>query len=308
MARIESKLKAGAYPLEEDKRNMLANIIRPYAGDAMQGILVDPFCNNGDTANFLAKSWNMEWYGVEIQKELAREAQEKHGLNRVIYGDAYDVTISHGSIDVLYLNPPYDTDPTTGLFDSNRSEVTALSNLLKYVSLDGMIILVMYAHNVNADIFRHMLKATNRLMFFRFPEPHLGRYNQVVIIGIRQRGYSPPMALEIGDKIDKLLKWFTPEQSMKLPDISKGVPKAYHAHTFGHEKIRLPEPIRVRDWTFVSRKPDWETDTMLFSQFGPQHQKEFLDVCQPPPPHQKIRPPAKMTDNHAAILLNAEII
>jgi tRNA1(Val) A37 N6-methylase TrmN6 len=106
MTRLASTAKAGFFPTPERVTEWIARCVSPAQ---TQGKLLDPCCGEGIAAQFVAKAWNLEAYGIEIDAERALEASSR--LHRVLHLDYAQVRAPHHAFQSLFLNPPYDCAP-----------------------------------------------------------------------------------------------------------------------------------------------------------------------------------------------------
>jgi hypothetical protein len=187
MARLESQAKMGTFPLDDWRVDQLGNLLKNTRSQngSVVGKILDPFADTGETIKKLADKWNMEPFAVELKEEAAREAQELLGVSNAIWADSYNgVVMSNNHFDVLYLNPPYDSDFSE--MESRRSEYKALRHHWKYLRFGGVVIWVAYKNHITEKVARFLMENCKAVFPFYWAEPHLGQYTQVCLIGIKK--------------------------------------------------------------------------------------------------------------------------
>ena len=154
--------------------------------DDEQGVirLFDPCAGDGAALAYLAsaltvKGATVETYGVEIEEGRANTAGDR--LNCVIQGDFRRTAISHRSISLALLNPPYDN---TG--GEQSLEKTIIRRTLPYLVEGGVIALVVPE--------RLLAWAEHKLPFnwlALFPTEDPNSPNQYVLVGQAAEGQYP---------------------------------------------------------------------------------------------------------------------
>lgn len=310
MARLASELKGQAYPLEPDKIRMLWDLFIPSKTslqiknengktETVPAVkLLDPYCNTGDSIAYAKEKLNLDVYGVEIQRLYAEEAQKKLGLSHVIWGDSHqDVTMSQIAFDVVYLNPPYNEDPGSGMFVSNRAENAALREFWERLQPNGIMIMVMYLHNLNREIIDSFSNRCNKVHFYRFPDLHLGRYTQIVIVGHRDPSKKDlPSKAEVDDRINKNLQMMK-DNPDKLPLINQT-----------RTRYALPRPMNKKNFLFVPKKASIKDLADLVATYGAHTTKTFKRIASPVPKEEKVRPINRYHDSQLAMLMSSEIV
>ena len=177
MSFLESQAKAGYYPTPSDLFPSIAAFVTP-CPEPGEGRLLDPCCGKGEAAAFLAKAWNLEAYGIEINHARAVEASIL--LEQVIEDDYAAVTASH-NFSVLFLNPPYDYSESAG----RRLEYEFLRDTTKYLTPGGFLVYIIPGYRILKydRIAVYLSTHYQDLHVYRFPEPHYDDFRQVVIFG-----------------------------------------------------------------------------------------------------------------------------
>jgi len=138
--RPEHYLNYGYTPTCQAAIERLADLFKP--PEDHQGILrlFDPCAGNGTALAALAetlteKGAEVETFGVEIEAGRAKAAEGR--LQQVIHGDTRRTMVSHRSMSLALLNPPYDN---TG--GEQSPEKTIIRRTLPYLVNGGVIALV----------------------------------------------------------------------------------------------------------------------------------------------------------------------
>jgi len=183
--RPEHYLNYGYTPTCQAALERLAGLFLPQA-DNKQGVirLFDPCVGDGAALAYLAESLadkgaNVETYGVEIEAGRATGAGER--LDCVIQGDFRRTTVSHRSMSLAILNPPYSN---TG--GEQSLEKTIIRRTLPYLVDGGVIVLV---------IPERLLAWAERVLKFNwlalFPTEDPNSPNQVVLVGQTAEEHHP---------------------------------------------------------------------------------------------------------------------
>lgn len=139
--RTEHLLNYGYTPTCQAALERMAGLLKPDDGDLIR--LLDPCCADGQALAFMAQSLGttgarVETYGVEIEPGRAKSAA--HVLDHLLCADFRRTVMSHKSISLALLNPPYDQ---AGGEDS--LEKTLIRRSLPYLAIEGVAALVIPA-------------------------------------------------------------------------------------------------------------------------------------------------------------------
>lgn len=195
MARPGSIIKAGYYPIPPYITSMIAKHIEAPNG----GRLLDPCAGEAVALCQLAELLNLEPYGSELHKYRAQTAHEnvtalldRHawyqelphkdkGLTRMLNDDFQNIQTSKGAMQLVYLNPPYDTDDK-----DKRLEYTFLKRSNWWLQPKGILILVVPQHTIgHKNIATYLSQWYDQPMVYGFPEPDFEDFKQIVFIGRR---------------------------------------------------------------------------------------------------------------------------
>ena len=182
MARLASQEKLGYYktPLSIIKRIKQSFIIEPGSR------FFDPCCGDGEALSVLAENANVETLAVELEKGRYLSAKEK--LDRVHWADAIvEVKMSPGSVDFLFLNPPYDYDDGEEYHKRERLELFFLKKYLSTIAQKGWLIFIIPVQTLRLYDIRVMLSRLTDLSVFRFPDGEFEKFKQIIIIGRKKR-------------------------------------------------------------------------------------------------------------------------
>ena len=151
MARLASIQKAGFYPIPPVVTSHIRGLINaPYGGR-----ILDPCAGTGDALIHLATQLKLEPYAAELHTSrglitkqkidkyldnpVIREAlpfQDK-GLYRAIIESFENISVRKDSMQLLYLNPPYDNGP-----DGDRLEYQFLKRSTFWLQPSGLLVFV----------------------------------------------------------------------------------------------------------------------------------------------------------------------
>lgn len=202
MARLRSVLRAGYFPLPDEAVGPIAALC-PL--DGLRHCVIDPCAGDGAALAGLLRAWGpamaatrlrareaWEAFAVELEAgraaalaDLARgdDAAVGGADLEVAQGDAMAMPLPDRGAEegatVLYLNPPYDLDPTWG-----RLEARWLERWTRRLGPGGALIFVVPAQALPAcaDLLGHHYDAP---VVLRFPAPHFATFKQVVVFARR---------------------------------------------------------------------------------------------------------------------------
>lgn len=289
MARPESAAKLGTFPLDDWRADQLINTIKNIGHG---GSIMDPFMDTGHIVSKLADAWGMTAYGCEIKEEAARQAQDALGYGNAIYGDSYSaINATNFGFDILYLNPPYDSDVSD---TSGRSEMKALRHFWKYLDKGGLCIWVAYKHHITKHVAEHFFSKCSQVYPLYWSEPHLGVYTQVCIIGVRGQdpkspSFSPKTIASASSHLVAVGNGTIPIEKSKFMEMESGLKGFKHKHMVGKITIKnkkTGEKKKVLDTRiavkpnmakihFRRNKPDTELLAKLDREYGPQNSSDF---------------------------------
>lgn len=134
VARIESRLKLGYFPLDlTEARRIRAWLSFPE--DACAATL-DPCAGTGKALAAITEGANVLRYGIELDSFRAEEA--KATLDHVVQGNCFDVHCAVESYGLLFLNPPYDFECSEG--GNERTESLFLEHCFRWLQPGGVLV------------------------------------------------------------------------------------------------------------------------------------------------------------------------
>lgn len=195
MARLASRAIAGYYPLPEHLAPRIARLVEFRGGDAYGDLntVFDPCAGDGAALLGMLDVWRPEHSfrkfaraGIEMEQNRARLLASrllKRDRNRAdlphqaLHADAFTVE-ARGGANLLYLNPPYDTDPERG-----RLEQKFLDRFTPALAPGGALLFVVPCSALAASA-RYLATWYADVRSWRFPAgPDFDAYRQVVVTG-----------------------------------------------------------------------------------------------------------------------------
>jgi len=168
--RLAGKMVAGFYPTPPTVTTLLATLLVAPRG----GRLLDPCAGIGVFAATLARDLGLESYGVEINDTRAGEAAMP--LDHLLHTDALKLMMTHESIGLLALNPPYDYDD-----EVRRLEHAFLLKTTPYVQPGGVLALLVPQHRLAVSA-SYLTAHYTDIRLWRFPDEEYRAYRQVVLL------------------------------------------------------------------------------------------------------------------------------
>jgi len=293
MARLGSIAKMGYYPTPPEVVRQIRGILRFPEGRFRA---IDTCCGEGDALNLLTQGISQaETFGVELDKERFKAAREK--LAHVLWADSlWEFSGRRGAFQLLWLNPPYDTDESIENDNRKRLEYRFLEDHLDFLGPEGILIYIVPWDTVRSRTVTELLGS--RMSDVRvYPFPYQGdenlfeRFGQTVLIARRHR---PSKAEQ--------------ERTKGMFDKLAGTPlwKVYYAELISTD--RMTEQVMVPEKgedeaTFLFRGHRFDPDPVF-----PKVEKSSLwQQCQresfPALGTEGIRPLTPLREGHLAMLL-----
>jgi len=169
----------GYFPLPEaEARRIRQHVIFP----ASSFTALDPCAGEGKALAVITAGGRCQRCGIELDVYRAEEAKQR--LDRVIYGDCFDVDCKAESCSCMLLNPPYDTassDDGTG----QRLEALFLHHTYRWLKPGGVLILVIPVAQlaVCGNILSLQFKDAE---MYRLNESECVQYKQIVVFAVRR--------------------------------------------------------------------------------------------------------------------------
>ncbi|QTA78713.1 SAM-dependent methyltransferase [Desulfonema limicola] len=178
MARLASQEKLGYYKTPENIVNQIKSCIRFDPGAR----ILDPCCGKGEAVSILSADNPVETLGIELEKGRYEKAGQC--LQHVLWADAIsEATVSNRSIDLLFLNPPYDHDEGSDTQTGERFEYQFLKKYFRTLSRNSILIYIVPIKTLRIEGVRDLLSNLAELNIFRFPDEEFEIFNQILVIG-----------------------------------------------------------------------------------------------------------------------------
>ena len=231
--------------------------MKPPAADRFRPLhLLDPCAGRGEALVGLRDAWTpaeqvstIEAYGCELERERATTLGETLGNHRAHHGDAFHLRWDTPTLDLLYLNPPYDHDAV-----HRRSELRFLRRFTPALrpGRGGLLLLVpVYTLPILAE---HLARHYVEHHVYRLPDEHFADFQQVLLVA--RRAALPTVAPEVEARIRECAD---PDRLPVLPETCA-------------DPLELPEPPPVDPYeareTFELRLLPLDVTSVL-DQFRP---------------------------------------
>ena len=130
MARLEAMSKMGYYPTPEELTPNIAKYLKPKGHGLIR--ILDPCAGEGTALKIIGDHLDAETYGIEIDRNRGKLAQQK--FTKCLITDYTATQITPKFASLLWLNPPYDwAARRSDLERSERYERTFLKDTIKYL-------------------------------------------------------------------------------------------------------------------------------------------------------------------------------
>ncbi|MFZ5572883.1 MAG: DUF6094 domain-containing protein [Thermodesulfobacteriota bacterium] len=178
MARIASQEKLGYYKTPV----CVVQQIKAGLSIGPNVRMLDPCCGTGEALQLLAAGTNAEALGIELEKGRYEKAKEV--LDTVLFADALsEAAVSISSIDLLWLNPPYDLDEGDFTQHRQRLEFLFLQKYLPVLVKNGVLVFIAPYRTIRRSDVGSLLSRLADIELFRFPDGEFEAFEQVVVIG-----------------------------------------------------------------------------------------------------------------------------
>lgn len=170
--RLAGEAKLGYYPTPLSViRRCVSGFRLPPVSDPWTSF--DPFCGTGAALAAFPAPYR---YGIDWDQ--GRLVQAQSVLTATLVADAWSLTPQLHRISLLLLNPPYMTDPISG----ERQELRALATFLPWVHRRGWLVWIV-PRRVLLDAWRTVDAQLTIQACWRFPDPEVAAYGQLIVIG-----------------------------------------------------------------------------------------------------------------------------
>lgn len=187
--RIAAAEKMGYYPTPLISLEMITQLLRPATKGGSFRFL-DPCAGQGEAlsqavAVMQSQSAQVQTYGVELSDTRAPLAADV--LDQCICADWADITCSHKSISLLWLNPPYDDEVGEKETRKRRLEYIFLQNTLKVLQTGGLLVYIVPLKLLQQkNVAKFLAGYFEGLRIYKLPGGEFERFGQVVLFGYRK--------------------------------------------------------------------------------------------------------------------------
>lgn len=281
--RIPAIEKAGFYPTHDAVVEVIKTYIQPQLAEAGQSRLLDPCCGEGRAASILGAALNCQTWGAELS--YTRAAQAAKVMDKVQQTAWEACTLAEESVNMLFLNPPYDFDRVE---HQGRLEQSFLKSSYGKLVRGGLLVyIVPQKVCALADVAKILAGYFENFTIGRYAD---SAYGQVVILAVRSQSYHVPMA----EDIEKIRAWATAE----LPVLE---PAAEPIYTL------TPAPVRgAAGRAIIFKRYDWTDEEVCLAALekGVTQTTAWKDLLNPRRAEgQLLRPVMPLKKGHIAMLM-----
>jgi len=179
--RLEGQKAMGYYPTPES----LIPVLRSYVQFPEGSVAVlDPFAGEGKALTEFVRGTEATTYGIELDNHRAEQAKTR--LDRVAVGAMEGAKVSHGSVGLLYFNPPYDWGATKSAEEkAERKEAFYIARCHPYLRTGGILVALVPQSRLGS-MARTLATQFSHLMVRRFPDDEYKAYKQVAVFGVKR--------------------------------------------------------------------------------------------------------------------------
>jgi len=187
--RIAAAEKMGYYPTPPTTLEYTAQLLQP-ANKGGSFRFLDPCAGQGEALSEVTKAMQqhgtqVQTYGVELSDTRAPLAAEV--LDQCICADWADITCSHKSISLLWLNPPYDDEVGEKDTRKRRLEYIFLQNTLKVLQTGGLLVYIVPLKLLTqTNVAKFLVGYFEQLQIYKLPGSEFERFGQIVLFGYRK--------------------------------------------------------------------------------------------------------------------------
>lgn len=182
--------KMGYYPTNLPVVELIAQFIHPANEPS---VLLDPCAGEGEAAALLGERLGCTTWGVELSPFRADKAAEK--LNLVHACGWEQCVLTDESVNLLFLNPPYDDDRLGG---NKRLELSFLHSTTPKLVKGGLLVYIVPQRILAMpEIARFLVGHYDVLNFYKFHGEFYNLFGQCIVFGYRRQQYRTPSESEI---------------------------------------------------------------------------------------------------------------
>ena len=183
MSRTASLVRAGFFVTPPVALQRITALLSPGSGDGVIRVL-DPCAGEGEALERLCEALHGEGYAAELQRERAALCREK--FENVVWGDAFQLHLSHNGFSLLYLNPPYDAQGAK----QGTYELKFLREFERALAPGGVLVYLVPQDRVSAAA-TYLSGHYEDIRVYRFPAGEFEDYRQVAVLARKRKGYCP---------------------------------------------------------------------------------------------------------------------
>jgi hypothetical protein len=220
MARLESVALGGYYATPAHLLPSIASkISTPKV--TREICLLDPCAADGQAILTLSKCWfesEPTIYACELEHSRHESLENNlhwRSKSKALYGDAFRAYFAKNrasGVQILFLNPPYDTDKVHG-----RLEEKFLNRFTEALQSEGALIFVV-PHYALASSAKTLAKEYKNIHCFRFPNEDYASYKQVVLFAEKSTSLLEPDQV----LLEKILSWSKDSSCLPVLEVSEG--------------------------------------------------------------------------------------
>jgi superfamily II DNA or RNA helicase len=268
MARLGSVAKAGFYPIPAKELHLLKRYLE---ANKKGGRILDPCAGEGIALATLAMGLKYEAYANELHTRRSAMTAERinplrersmrwedEGVIRTVNGDIAFLHVPTGSIQVGYLNPPYDYDKEFG-----RLELKFLKTATRWMQPGGILILVVPGTALRRkDMQDYIAAFYHDVTVKRFSNDNYEDFKQHIVFGVKNQKSRTP-----SEKVRKTLRGHFQDEIITEPRVTKTIDQDRdHARQaiYGPQNWPEPEPyVEMTDWRRMKSIEDEPETTYL---------------------------------------------
>lgn len=212
MARLASEAKGGFYPTPPEEMAHILKFLHVDQGAELT--FLDPCAGEGKALKQMADHFNgmasIQTYGIELEKNRAQLAES--ALDNVLNCSYDEVRMSHNSISMMYLNPPFSE------VQGKRMELAFLDELSKDYLDEGSLLIFNIPQYVLRDVATVLSARFTNISVYRFTDENNNyqRFKQVIVFGVRRRrGMMTIDEREYSEAMERQLKLYGYGQPLK---------------------------------------------------------------------------------------------
>ncbi len=218
MSRLRAVEQLLYYPTPEPVVAALALLLHVPARPSGFVRLLDPCIGTGRAVQLLAESLTrqagsfhprLEVYGIEPHEPRAKLAAKVLGEERVLHTSYFTATLSQGSFQLIFLNPPYDQETETEKA-KERLELSFLRRATLHLAPGGVLIWIVPQARLS-QAAQYLAAHYQQVGCWRFPDeewappdmpnrksaPMYDMFKQIVLIGVRRAAPIPAEPVQV---------------------------------------------------------------------------------------------------------------